>query len=102
VGTSNLVIAPLLDASLQGGPEQRAELDLAIANRMRDGHLREIMVWDANGNVIYADDAAEIGLQEEPPPEVTEAIKRGTISSAFEDQPETTTLSEEEIAQGFV
>ena len=99
---ADLVLGPLLLASMNGGDEEHAALVSAIEHRMKDGYLREVVVWDAAGNVIWADDPAEIGKQLPPPPEVTEAITHGTISSDFEDEPEASTIPPEEMDDGFV
>lgn len=99
---ADLVMGPLLLAAMHGGEEEKAALVKAVEHRMKDGYLREVLVWDASGRVIYADDPAEIGRQVEPPQEVTDAISRGIISSAFESEPEASGLSPEEMEDGFV
>ena len=86
-----------------GGTEgtRRANWSRAIENRMQDGHLREVMVWDADGNVIYADDPAEIGHTGTSPrsdrgnqPRDDQFCLRGRAGN---NNPE-----DEEIAEGFV
>ena len=59
--TANLVVAPLLGEVLAGDVSRRPELDRAVANRIRDGSIAELNVWDRTGTVIYADEVAEIG-----------------------------------------
>ena len=59
--TANLVVAPLLGEVLAGDVSRRPELDRAVANRIRDGSIAEVNVWDRTGTVIYADDVTEIG-----------------------------------------
>ena len=99
---ADLVMGPLLVAAMHGGEEEQSALAKAVEHRMKDGYLREVVVWDASGRVIFADDPAEIGQQVEPPQEVTDAISRGTISSEFESEPEASGLSSEEMEDGFV
>ncbi len=99
---ADLVMGPLLLAAMNGGEDERAALVNAVEHRMKDGYLREVMVWDASGRVIFADDPNEIGQQVEPPQEVIDAITRGTISSEFESEPEASGLSPEETEDGFV
>jgi hypothetical protein len=41
---ANLVVAPLLGDVLNGDPSRRAELDRAVANRLRDGSITELNV----------------------------------------------------------
>ena len=87
---ARIVVAPDFADLLAGDAEARRDLDRAIANRMADGYLTEVTIWDANGRVLYADDANEIGQQLDPPPEVVDAINEGVSSSDFESQPEAT------------
>lgn len=100
---ADLVLGPLLLKAMDGGPKEHEALVSAIEHRMKDGYLREVVVWDAAGNVIFADDPDEIGEHTSPPPpEVTAAIKSGAISSDFEDEPEITSLEVDENSDGFV
>jgi len=64
VRLADLVVGPNLEGALNGDAEQRAELDRDIANRMADGYLTEITVWDKDGLVLYSDEADEIGDDE--------------------------------------
>ena len=99
---ADLVVGPLLLAAMNGGEAEHAALVNAVEHRMKDGYLREVVVWDASGRVVFADDPAEIGDQVTPPQEVTDAITKGTISSEFESEPEASGLSPEEMEDGFV
>ncbi len=87
---SKIVVAPAFAKVLAGDAEARRDLDLAIANRMADGYLTEVTVWDGTGNVLYANDPVEIGQQLEPPSQVADVIEQGVSSSDFETQPEAT------------
>ena len=102
VRLADLVVGPNLEGALNGDAEQRAELDRDIANRMADGYLTEITVWDKDGMVLYSDEADEIGEQVETPPEVTAAIARDEISSAFEDSPEAAAEARANGGAGYV
>ncbi len=97
-----LVIAPLLEDSLNGDVERQGELSRAIDNRMRDGYLRQIIVWDGEGRIVLADDPSDVGKQLEPPDEVRRAIEQGTVSSEFEPEPEASHLAAQEKGVGFV
>lgn len=87
--TANLVVAPLLADVLAGDASRRPELDRAVANRVRDGSIAELNVWDRTGTVIYADDVAEIGERLPIPDEVAAAIDVGAVTSNVTDEPET-------------
>jgi two-component system, NarL family, sensor kinase len=87
--TANLVVAPLLADVLAGDASRRPELDRAVANRIRDGSIAELNVWDRTGTVIYADDVTEIGERIPIPDEAAAAIDLGTVTSNVTDKPET-------------
>jgi len=87
--TANLVVAPLLADVLAGDASRRPELDRAVANRVRDGSIAELNVWDRTGTVIYADDVTEIGERLPIPDEVATAIDQGTVTSNVTNEPET-------------
>ncbi len=96
------LVGPLLVDVLGGDKQSRAELDRAIQIRKNDGYLTEITVWDRSGEILYADRAEEIGVVEEPPPEVGIAIENGVRTSDFEEQPEATDQVYGEDSPGFV
>ena len=87
--TANLVVAPLLGEVLAGDVSRRPELDRAVANRIREGSIAELNVWDRTGTVIYADDVAEIGERLPIPPEAAAAIDAGAVTSDVTTEPET-------------
>ena len=87
--TANLVVAPLLGEVLAGDVSRRPELDRAVANRIRDGSIAELNVWDRTGTVIYADDVAEIGERLPIPAEAAAAIDSGLVTSDVTTEPET-------------
>ncbi len=99
---ANLAIGPLLKAALGGSLAQGQELRRAVANRMSDGYLLQIDVWDSTGTLVYADDENEVGRQVAVPDEVTAAINTEKISSAFEDHPEILDGKLKLTGQGFV
>ncbi|MHA6795059.1 sensor histidine kinase [Pseudonocardia bannensis] len=78
------VVAPLLPDVLAGDRTQRAKLDEAVANRLRDGLFSELIVWRGDGTVLYASDPALIGRVEPVPAEATAAIERGQVSSSID------------------
>jgi signal transduction histidine kinase len=80
-------IGPLLDKALSGDERSRQDLDLAVSYRMGGDYLTEINVWDASGNVVYADDPEEIGKHLAPPQQVVDVVNSGTPTSDFTTQP---------------
>jgi two-component system NarL family sensor kinase len=90
-----LVVGPILGDAMNGDQGSAQDLVHAIQNRMKDGSLRQVTVWDATGRIVWADDAAVIGRQQNPPPAVDEAINDGISTSDFDEKPEA-------IGPGFV
>ena len=56
------VAAPLVHSDLRRDPVSFGdELDRVMRNRMADGSLRHVKLWDADGTIIWADDPALVG-----------------------------------------
>ncbi len=86
---AEFVVAPALDAVLNGNAAQRGELDRMLDSRMRDGSITEINVWTVEGRVVYSDDPSVIGRLFPPPAEVVAAVLHGDAHSTLETSPET-------------
>ncbi len=84
------LLGPLLVGMEAGDPAARHELDLAVKYRMGGDYLTEITVWAADGRIVYSSEPDEIGQQDEPPSQVTDAITRGVTTSDFTVQPHAT------------
>lgn len=54
--------SPLVDEDVRAGRASSfADLDRVLRERMRDGSVASIKIWDASGRILWADDAAVIG-----------------------------------------
>jgi signal transduction histidine kinase len=80
-------IGPLLDKALSGDAQSRKDLDLAVSYRMGGDYLTEINVWDASGQVVYADAPEEIGKMLAPPQQVIDVVNSGRPISDFTTEP---------------
>jgi signal transduction histidine kinase len=59
---ANGMVAPLCTPALRAGdPTAIAELDRLVFNRMRDGSILRIKVWDGDGRILYSDAPSLIG-----------------------------------------
>jgi two-component system NarL family sensor kinase len=85
---ADLVVAPLLGGFLSGDSERTEDLDRAIADRLVEGSLTEVTVWQGDGRVLYSDKAADIGKQVPPPEEVALALQGITTSGVQSGAPE--------------
>ena len=95
-------IGPLLSDALGGNAQARAELAVAVRDRIGGDYLAEVNVWDAEGRVVYADSAEEIGTQQPPPPQVIDVIEHGTTSSDFTTEPHASDAPVDPNGPGFV
>lgn len=61
-GVAHRLAAPLVDADVRRDPASAgADLELVMGNRMADGSLRHVKLWDQDGRIIWADDEDLIG-----------------------------------------
>jgi signal transduction histidine kinase len=58
------VAAPLVtEAFRQGNPQARHRLESAMRERLRDGSIKHIKLWDPDGTVLWSDESNMIGHQ---------------------------------------
>ncbi len=56
IGIADGIASPLVDQDVRrGDPDAMRRLDEALRNRMRDGSVSHLVVWDLDGSVIWAD-----------------------------------------------
>ncbi len=59
---SGLLAAPLLNQEVRDGdPEAMVRLDTALRQRLIDGSVRHMKLWDGQGRVIWSDEKALVG-----------------------------------------
>lgn len=93
------VAGPLVDAAVRRGQPARVErLATVLENRMRDGSVSHIKVWDGAGRVIWSDETALIGERFE----LTEAVSRlfGTRDAISEISEPDREENKEEVDEG--
>lgn len=68
IGITEGIAAPLVDSRLRAGdPEALERLDTAMRNRMGDGTVSHIVVWDLGGSILWADETDLVGRVDELP-----------------------------------
>ncbi|MGY1771160.1 sensor histidine kinase [Blastococcus sp. SYSU D00813] len=82
---ARILVAPLIGNVLAGEAEDRRDLDQILDIRMSDGSVTEVLVWDDEGQVVYATDPAKEGLRVSPSPELQAAIDGRTASDIEEE-----------------
>lgn len=76
------VVEPVLtDAALRPGPAQAA-LHEVISKRVLSAHVVRVKIWDAEGRIVYSDDADLIGRQFALPPDELAALGPGGVPVA--------------------
>jgi len=89
---ADLVVAPVLPAFLDGAPRGREDLDATVNSRLGEASLTDVVVWGADGTVLYSNRAADIGDRVTPvPPEVLGALAGDVSSDVQEGRPEADT-----------
>ena len=83
-----LLIAPLLTDVLRGVPGAYEDLDRVAQNRMSDGSVTSMVVWDAEGRVLYATHEELVGERYDPSPELLAAVD-GRVVAEVDEAPET-------------
>jgi signal transduction histidine kinase len=82
-GVAHRVAAPLVDADVRRDPASAdGDLDLVMGNRMADGSLSHVKLWDTDGTIIWADDDTLVGRRFELEPDV--AVLFGTTEVTAE------------------
>ena len=82
-GMAHRLAAPLVDRDVRSGDLAATErLSTVMANRMRDGSVHHIKMWDESGRVIWSDDPELVGQRFELADEV--AALFGTRDSIAE------------------
>lgn len=67
------VAAPLVNRRVRAGdPVAARRLDAALTNRLRDGSLRHVKLWTADGTIVWSDQAAIVGRRFPLPDDVRE------------------------------
>lgn len=61
-GFARNVVGPLVDTALRRSPAQAGDdLDLVMRHRLGDGSVVHMVLWDADGTVLWADQPAPVG-----------------------------------------
>ena len=88
VRVAQVLVAPILADALNGVPGRWEELERILATRMRDGSISTVVVWTAEGDVVFATDRELVGERITPSEELLTAIGGRTTADVDED-PET-------------
>src|SRR4051812_6175116 len=88
VRMAEFLIQPLLAEALAGVPGRWEELGRVVSNRLRDGSIASVVIWRADGEVLWASDAALIGQRFGENEELNKALA-GQVFSDIDEGPET-------------
>jgi two-component system, NarL family, sensor kinase len=93
VRVAQFLVAPVLTDAMNGVPGQRQELERILDTRLRDGSIRTIVVWTAEGEIVFSSNRELVGERMEPSEELRAAIG-GTTVADVDSEPETAYRSE--------
>jgi two-component system NarL family sensor kinase len=85
---SELLIAPLLTDYLRRVPGAFEDLHRIVGYRTSDGSVTSVVIWTADGEVLYATQEEIIGETFDPSPELLAAVG-GTVVAHVDEAPET-------------
>src|SRR3954471_12596800 len=85
---AEFLIQPLLAEALAGVPGRWEELGRVVGNRLRDGSISSVVIWRADGEVLWASDASLIGQRFGGNKELDRALS-GKVQSDIDEHPET-------------
>jgi two-component system, NarL family, sensor kinase len=88
VRMATYLVRPLLVDALAGVPGRWDDLDRVMMNRLQDGSIASVVIWQADGEVIWASDKAVVGRRVEHNSELEEAFDEGVVSDV-DSAPET-------------
>jgi two-component system, NarL family, sensor kinase len=81
------LVAPLVVEAFAGGPTAYQDLQRIVDVRLSDGSIASILVWDADGEVIWASEEELIGEREDTSEELGRALD-GEIVATVDEEPE--------------
>src|SRR3954471_10251853 len=90
VRMAKFLVRPLLVDALFGAPGRWDDLDRVMMNRMQDGSISSVVIWQADGHVLWASDLSVVGRGSDDNDELHEALAGGVVSEVDEN-PETAT-----------
>jgi two-component system, NarL family, sensor kinase len=88
VAVAQVLVAPVLADALSGIPGRRQELKRILNTRLRDGSIRTVVVWTAEGEIVLSSNSELEGERVAPSEELLAAIGGATVAHV-DPQPET-------------
>ena len=88
VRVAQLLVEPVLGDALNEVPGRKEELDRILDTRMRDGSISTVVVWTADGTIVYSSDDELVGEQMTLSEELRTALG-GTTIAVVDEEPET-------------
>jgi signal transduction histidine kinase len=85
-GIASRLAAPLInDAVRRQDPGAAARLDLVMGNRMRDGSIDHIKLWDREGRVIWSDERDLVGRRFNLPEDISRLFGTHDVTAELSD-----------------
>jgi signal transduction histidine kinase len=88
VRVAEVLVAPVIDEALDGVPGRWQELERILTTRMSDGSIASVVVWSAEGQIVFASERDLVGERISPSDELLAAIG-GSVVADVDEAPET-------------
>jgi signal transduction histidine kinase len=85
---ARVLVAPALAGVLAGEPGRREDLEQILETRISDGSIASVVVWSAEGEIIFASERELVGERMSPSAELRAALA-GTTVADVDEEPET-------------
>src|SRR4051794_36292969 len=87
---AQFLVRPLLGDALPGLPGRWDDLHRVMMTRLQDGSISSVVIWQADGHVLWASDKSLVGRGADDNDELHEALA-GDVVSEVDESPETAT-----------
>lgn len=84
---ADVLIAPLIEGHLAGPPQAQSPFEQVVANRLRDETLHSLVVWAADGRILFSTIEGLEGGKSEPSDELLRALA-GDVVAEVDPEPE--------------
>src|SRR3954470_15853595 len=88
VRMAQFLVRPLLVDALAGVPGRWDDLNRVMTNRLQDGSVSSVVIWQADGQVLWASDKSLVGSRADDNAELDQALA-GNLVSDVDHSPET-------------
>jgi signal transduction histidine kinase len=103
IGITEGIAAPLVDSRVRAGdPQAVRRLGTALRNRMGDGTVSHIVVWDLGGSILWADEQDLVGRVDDLPDELATLAPGDSLVEEVPGHPLGDSQAAEDLVEVYV